>query len=59
MTLPNTMQIAVSIRRTIVVDNDIDTLYINTTTEDIGRNQYTLFELFKCSVTFDTVRERK
>ena len=55
MTLPNTMQIAVSIRRTIVVDNDIDTLYINTTTENIGSDKNTLLECLESGVAVDTM----
>ena len=55
MTLPNTMQIAVSIRRTIVVDNDIDTLYINTTTENISSNENSFLKCFEGGVSADTV----
>ena len=54
--VPNTMQVAISIRRTIVVNDDVHALDINATTEDIGGNEYTLFESLESSVTVDTLR---
>ena len=50
------MQVAISIRRTIVVNDDVHALDINATTEDIGGNEYTLFESLESSVTVDTLR---
>ena len=50
------MQVAISIRRTIVVNNDVHALDINATTEDIGGNEYTLFESLESSVTVDTLK---
>ena len=41
------MQIAVSIRRTVVVDDDIDTFNVDTTAKYVRRNQYTLLEGLK------------
>ena len=53
--LPNTMQIAVCIRGAIVVDNNVDTLNIDTTTENIGSHQDTFFERLEGGVPADTV----
>jgi hypothetical protein len=48
------MQIAVSVRRTIVVDNDIHTLNIDPTTKNVGGDQYTLFKSLECCVTINS-----
>lgn len=48
------MQVAVSVRRTVVVDHDIDTLNINTTTEDVSGNQYALLKCLERGVPADT-----
>lgn len=53
--LPNTVQVAVGIRRAIVVDDNVDTLNINTTSEDVGGDKNTFLERFECSVAVDTV----
>lgn len=50
------MEIRVSIAREIVVDGEIDALDVNTTTEHVGGNTYTLIELFELLISFDTVR---
>ena len=48
------MKIAVCVRRAVVVDDDIHTLDINTTPEDISRNEYTLLERLERGVAVDT-----
>lgn len=47
------MQITVSIRGAIVVDNNVHTFNINATSENIGRHKDTLFECFESSVSVD------
>jgi len=47
------MQITVSIRWTVIVNDDIDSLNINAATENIGRDQDALFECFECRVPAD------
>jgi len=49
------MQITVSIRWTVIVNDDIDPLNINAATENIGRDQDALFECFECCVTADPI----
>ena len=48
------MQVAVSVRRAVIVDNNVDTLHINATTKDICRNEDTLFEGLESGVSADT-----
>jgi hypothetical protein len=48
------MQVAVGIRWTIIVHNDVDSLHIDTTAEDIRRDQNTFLERLECRVTSDT-----
>lgn len=48
------MQVTICIRRAIIVDNNIDALNINTTTENIGRNKYPLFKRLESGITIDT-----
>lgn len=55
--LPDAVKVAVGIRRTIVVDDDVDTLDIDTTTEDVGSDQDTLLERLEGSVSRDTEDE--
>lgn len=50
------MEVAICISGGIVVDNDVYTLHINTTTEDIGSNKDALFERLERGVSFDTER---
>ena len=49
------MEITIGIGRAIIVDDDIDTLNINTTAEDISRHQDTLLEGLESRVTLDTM----
>ena len=49
------MQITVSVRRTIIIDDDVHTLDINTTTENISSNQNTFFECFEGRVSANTI----
>lgn len=53
--LPDTMQIAVCVRGAVVVDNNVDTLNIDTTPENVGSHQDTLFERLESGVPADTV----
>jgi hypothetical protein len=52
----NTVQVRVSVRGEIVVDGKVDTLDINTTTEDISGDTDTLVELLEFLVTLDSRR---
>lgn len=49
------VKIGVGIGRQIIVDGQVDTLNINTTTEDISGNANTLVELLELLVTLDTI----
>lgn len=51
---PDTVEITVCIRRAIIVDDDVDTLNINTTPEDISGHKNTLLEGFERRVAVDT-----
>ena len=48
------MQIRVSVSGHVIVDGQIDTLDVNTATEDIGGDADALVELFELLVAFDT-----
>jgi hypothetical protein len=50
----DTMKIRVGISRQVVVDSQVDTFDINTTTKDIGGNADTLVELLEFFVPADT-----
>jgi hypothetical protein len=52
------MQITVSIRRTVIIDDDVHSLDINTTAEDISSDQNTFLESFEGSVSADSIEER-
>ena len=52
--LPDTMQVAIRIRRTIVVDDDVHSFNVNTTTENVCRYENSLLESLECRVTGDT-----
>ena len=54
MHLPNAMKVAVGVGRTVVVDDDVHALDIDTATEDIRRYQYTLLKVFEGLVAVDT-----
>lgn len=49
------MQVGVGITRHIVVDSQVDTLNVDTTTEDVGGNANALVELLELLVTLDTI----
>jgi hypothetical protein len=50
------MQVTVRLARTVIVDDDVDTLNVNTTTEDIRRHQDALLECLEGRVARDTER---
>jgi len=50
---PNTMQVAICVPRSVVVDDDIDSLNVNTTAEDVGGDKYTLLEILELRITGD------
>lgn len=50
----DTVQVGVGIGGQIVVDSQVDTLDIDTTTEDVSGNTDTLVELLEFLVTLDT-----
>ena len=50
------MKVAVSVRRAIVVHYDVDTLDIDTTTEDVGSDEDTLLERLEGGVASNTVQ---
>lgn len=52
---PNTMKVAVRIRRAVVVHDNVDTLNINTTPEDVGGDKDTLLKRLERLVAGDTV----
>ena len=51
------MEIAVSIGRTVIIDYNVDTFHINSSSENVGSHQNPLFERFESSVTIDTVSD--
>jgi hypothetical protein len=51
------MEIAISVSRTVVIDDDIDTLDINTATENIRCNKNTLFKRLERSITRNPLRD--
>lgn len=50
----NSVQVTVSISRSVVRNRNVDTLDIDTTTKDVGGNKNTLFEVLKLLVALDT-----
>ena len=44
------MKVAISVRRTVVIDYNIDTLHVNAPTKDVGRNKDALLECFESSI---------
>lgn len=50
----DTVEIGVGITGQIVVDSEVDTLNIDTTTENVSRDTDTLVELLELFVAFDT-----
>ena len=53
--LPDSVEVTVSIRRTVVVHNDVDTLHIDPPTEDIRSDEDTFLECLEGSVALDTI----
>lgn len=51
------MKVRICISWQIVVDGEIDSLDIDTTTEDIGSDAYSFVELLEFFVTFDTYEQ--
>ena len=49
------MKVRVSVAGEIIVDGQVDTLDINTTTEDIGGHADSLVELLELLIALDTV----
>lgn len=49
--LPHAMQVAVGVCWSVVVDDNVHSLYIYTTTENIRCDQNSLFEVFELLVT--------
>lgn len=51
----NTVKVAVGIGRQVVVDGQVDTLNVDTATEDVGRDTDTLLEFLELLVALDTL----
>ena len=51
----DTVEVAVSVGRQVVVDGQVDTLNVNTTTEDVGGDTDTLLKLLELLVALDTL----
>ena len=51
----DTVEVAVGIGGQVVVDGQVDTLNVNTTTEDVGGDTDTLLELLELLVALDTL----
>ena len=49
------MEITVSIRRTVIIYNDVDTFHVNASSENISCDKDTLLECFEGGVALDTV----
>lgn len=49
------MQVTVSIRRAIVINNDVDTFYIDPPTKDISSDKNTLLERLEGGVALDSI----
>jgi hypothetical protein len=52
--VPNTVQVAICITRSVIVDDDIDSLDVNPTAEDVSGDKDTLLEVLELRVTGDT-----
>lgn len=48
------MEVAVGVGRAIVVDDDVDTLDVNTTTKDVSGDEDTAVELLESLVALDS-----
>ena len=53
--IPNTVQITISVRRAIIIDDDVHSLDINTTAEDISSDQNTFLKSFEGGVSADSI----
>ncbi len=51
------MQIAVCIRRAVIVDDDIHSFNIDTTSKDVGCHKDALLESLECRITADTAKD--
>jgi hypothetical protein len=49
------VKVRISISRSIVVDDNVDTFHIDTTSEDVGSDQDTLLESLELLVSTDTL----
>ena len=49
------MEVAVGIGRAVIVDDDVDTLDVNTISEDIGSDEDARFEGLESLIKFDTM----
>ena len=49
------MEVAVSIRRTIIIRDDVDPFHINPPTKDIGSNENTLLKRLEGGIALDTI----
>ncbi len=49
------MEVAVSIRRTIIIHDDVDPFHINPPTKDIGSNENTLLKRLEGGIALDTI----
>ena len=50
------MEVRIRIKRQVVVDGEVNSLNINTTSQDVSRNTDTLVEFFEFFEAFDTIR---
>jgi hypothetical protein len=53
------VKVTVSIRRTIIIHDDVDTFHVDPPTKDIGGDKYTLLERLEGSVALDTIHRDK
>lgn len=52
--VPNTVQVAICITRSIVVDDNINPLDVDPTAKDVGGDKDTLLEVLELRITGDT-----
>lgn len=48
------MEVGIRIGRSVVVDDNVDTLHIDTTAENISGDQYSLLKILKLFIARDT-----
>jgi len=51
--VPNTVQVAVCIRRAIIINDDINSFNVDTTAEDVSGNKDAFLECFKGRIATD------